>query len=337
MNRILSKNSDKRLEPLSAQSCRGTASLFAMQQRARILANIRSFFKERQVLEVETPLLSQSGVTDPHLHSFTTDYQDAIGDLKQTLYLQTSPEFAMKRLLASDSGPIYQITRAFRNRGEQGRWHNPEFTLLEWYRPGFTLTDLMDETESLLQTILSCPPAHRVSYAEIFNKNLRLDPHQATLPQLHLAAQEHGIFLSPAEANFERDELLQRLLDRILTLSTDRLRPLFLHDFPVTQAALAQIRPGPPPVAERVEVYLNGLELANGFHELRDAIEQRARFEADLEYRAIQNLPQVPLDEQLLSALTHLPDCSGIALGIDRLIAIAIQAETLSEVIHFPL
>ena len=153
-----------------------TAQLSTLQRRAAILAQIRAFFKSRGVLEVETPLLSQSTVTDPHLHSFITDYQTDNGDHQKTLYLQTSPEFAMKRLLASGSGPIYQIARAFRNKGEQGRWHNPEFTLLEWYRPGFQLNHLMDETECLLQTLLKCQPAKRFTYSSFFKQFLNIDP-----------------------------------------------------------------------------------------------------------------------------------------------------------------
>jgi elongation factor P--(R)-beta-lysine ligase len=315
-----------------------TASLSNLKKRAQVLRQIRQFFEARHVLEVETPLLSAHTVTDPALQSFSTHYYDATGQLNETLYLQTSPEFAMKRLLAAGSGPIYQITHAFRNYGEQGRWHNPEFTLLEWYRPGFSLQDLMDETESLLQTLLQCPPAKRVTYTQVFEQFVQLNPHQANLAQLKAAALKVGMTLQSTNTPIYKDDWLQQLLDKLISHHFDATQPIFIYDFPVSQAALARVCSKPTPVAERVEVYLGGVELANGFHELTDAKEQRQRFEQDLITRQKQNLDRLSLDERLLAALDKgLPDCAGIALGIDRLVALLTDADSLSEVLTFPI
>lgn len=313
-----------------------TITLENLRTRAAILDRIRHFFKARQVLEVETPLLSNSTVTDPYIQSFSTAYQNETAQFEKTLYLQTSPEFAMKRLLAMGAGPIYQITHAFRNQGEKGRWHNPEFTLLEWYRPGFTLHDLMDETDILLQTILQTPPAQRISYATFFQQQLRIDPHTVTREVLIEQATQLGI--APQATEWNRDDWLQLLLDHLIQRHATHQTPLFIYDFPASQAALARIRPDNPPVAERVEVYVNGLELANGFYELTDSQEQKKRFLRDLNDRKQGGLPTTPIDHNFLEALSHgLPPCSGIALGIDRLVALATQAEQLSEVISFPI
>jgi lysyl-tRNA synthetase class 2 len=315
-----------------------SATFKTLQYRANLLETIRSFFKDRQVLEVETPLLSTHSVTDPHLDSFCTQYRDSSGKLKQPLYLQTSPEFAMKRLLAAGSGPIFQITHAFRNRGEQGRWHNPEFTLLEWYRPGFSLFDLMNEVEELLTLLLGCPAAHRISYEELFKKHLAIDPHRASLSEIHTTLKKCNISLHSTHTVNQIDEGLQLLLDFIIQNRIEPSLPVFIYDFPSSQAALAKIRPGPIPVAERVEVYIGGLELANGFHELADPTEQARRFYQDLMTRQNCDLPAIPIDTHLLAALHHgLPDCSGIALGIDRLVAHSIKAQELAEVLTFPL
>lgn len=343
---------------------RPTASLIHLHLRATILAKIRTFFAERQVLEVETPLLSHATVTDVHLHSFKTDYTlqpllippyqgennvsppaqkknnlvppDKGGKGGSMLYLQTSPEFAMKRLLAAGSGPIYQITKAFRNEGELGRFHNPEFTMLEWYRPGFNHHDLMDEVDDFLQLILQTAPAERSSYAEAFAHYADLNPHTISLADLKNRTQQ----LIPELINinqYDHTSCLHLILSHIIEPQFGQHnRPTFLYDFPVAQAALARIRPDNPPVAERFEVYLAGIELANGFHELADAQEQRQRFINDLSHRQTMGYPTVPVDEHLLAALQHgLPNCAGIALGIDRLIMLAAKANTLAEVMSF--
>ncbi len=312
---------------------RPSAPLDNLRLRAAILAQIRAFFAARGVLEVETPALAAATVTDLHLASLETRCRaEAEGEL--ALYLQTSPEFAMKRLLAAGSGPIYQIARAFRD-GEAGRRHNPEFTLLEWYRPGLDHHGLMDEMDALLGEVLGLPPAERLSYGELFAGRLGIDPYQAGAAELESAARAAGV---ADTLDLERDAWLDLLLSVVLEPGLGRGRPTFLYDFPASQAALARVRPGPPPVAERFEVYVEGLELANGFHELTDAAEQRRRFERDLERRRERGLPEVPLDERLLAALASgLPPCAGVALGVDRLVMLAAGAGSLSEVLAFPI
>jgi lysyl-tRNA synthetase class 2 len=312
-----------------------SASITILRRRAEILSQIRDFFKEKGVLEVQTPSLSLSTVTDPHLQSFDTFYHNN-GHPPQKLYLQTSPEFSMKRLLAKGSGSIYQITHAFRNQNEKGRWHNPEFTLLEWYRVNFNLQQLMDETENLLQCILKCPLAERITYTQLFKSYLRINPHQATLHQIKKALSHFKIHLEPDHWLTDRDTGLQLLLDHIVQHHIDLHRPLFLYDFPCSQAALARIRKDAQPVAERVEVYYQGLELANGFYELADPNEQKERFLKDLTIRKQNQLSEIPFDQRLLQALQYgLPDCSGIALGVDRLVALATHQSSLADVMSF--
>ncbi|WP_218814650.1 elongation factor P--(R)-beta-lysine ligase [Rickettsiella endosymbiont of Dermanyssus gallinae] len=313
-----------------------TASLNMLHLRARLLSRIRQFFAERQVLEVETPLLSQATVTDKHLQSFQTDYHFSNPEQKQTLYLQTSPEFAMKRLLAAGSGAIYQLCKAFRNQGESGRTHNPEFTMLEWYRPGFNHHDLMDEMESLLKIIPDCPSAQRFSYAELFQHYLQIDPHQASIEQLKQTAHRFNLGTENLAA-LEKDDWLNLLMTHCIEPQLPK-HPVFIYDFPASQAALARIRPGKPALAERFEVYVQGLELANGFHELSSASEQRQRFKSDLIQREKAGYPLPPIDERLLAALEQgLPDCAGVALGIDRLIMLATGKNAINEVLSFPI
>ncbi len=315
-----------------------TASSENLRLRAQILTKIRAFFAARGVLEVETPLLCHATVTDLHLQSFSTAYNPGGNIAEETLYLQTSPEYAMKRLLAAGSGPIYQICKSFRNDGESGRCHNPEFTMLEWYRPGFSHHDLMTETDDLLQEILHTSKAERLSYAEAFQRYADIDPHNATAE--HLKKQTIKLGISELE-NFEsddRDSWLQLLMAHFIEPKIGQEQPTFIYDFPITQAALARIRQDNPPVAERFEIYFKGMELANGFHELTDAKEQEQRFIKDLAKREKIAFPKVPIDYLFLAALQHgLPSCAGIALGIDRLMMLAMQAHTLDEVISFPL
>lgn len=318
---------------------RPTAPLDNLRRRAELLAATREFFARRGVLEVETPLLAQAPVPDVHLDSFAVPVGGG-GSEPETLWLQTSPEYAMKRLLAAGSGPIFQICRAFR-RGEVGRRHNPEFTLLEWYRPGFDHHALMDEVEAYLQATLGSGPAERRTYGEAFEEALGIDPHSASEDDLATAAKEAGIDAPP---DLDRDGWLHLLLAEAVEPGLGRgpessLRPTFLYDFPASQAALARIRrdPGRPPVAERFEVFVEGVELANGFHELTDAAEQRGRFERDLEARKAAGKPQVPLDERFLAALeAGMPPCAGVALGFDRLVMLALGTDDLADVLPFP-
>lgn len=315
---------------------RPTTTLAMLHLRAKLLTDIRQFFAERLVLEVETPLLSRATVTDPHLHSFQTRYCLDNTEQQQTLYLQTSPEFAMKRLLAAGSGPIYQISKAFRNQGESGRYHNPEFSLLEWYRPDYDHHQLMDEVEALLKKLLACESAQRFSYAEIFQRYLQCDPYQLSFQEIKQLANHLGLTIENLGLNTIAD-YLNFLMSHVIEPQLPK-QLIFIYDYPVSLAALAKVRCGTTPVAERFEVYFNGLELANGFHELSDTNEQRQRFQNDLNARARQSYAEVPVDEYLLAALAHgLPDCAGVALGIDRLLMLMAKASKVSEVISFPI
>lgn len=314
---------------------RPSAEITLLRRRAALLAGIRAFFAERGVMEVETPLLSASGATAPHLESFTTRYAGPGAPAGLTLYLQTSPEYAMKRLVAAGSGPIYQIAKAFRN-GESGGRHNPEFTLLEWYRPGLDYHGLMAEVDALLQRLLGTPTAERRSYAAAFQYAVQLDPHAAPLDALRGCAAAH--LHAPTDLGEDRDDWLSLLWTHLVEPQLGASgHPVFIYDYPATQGMLARIRPGTPPVAERFELYINGIELANGFQELQDADEQRARFERDLRRRAALGMPAMPVDERLLTALPHLPSCSGVALGIDRLLMVQSGARELAQVLSFAL
>ncbi len=313
-----------------------TASMTVLKQRAAILAKIRAFFAEREVMEVETPSLSQATVTDVHIASIgcqlTTNSKP-----QQTYYLQTSPEYAMKRLLAAGSGSIYQICKAFRAE-EVGAQHNPEFTMLEWYRVDFDHHDLMAEMDALLQLVLDCGPADKFSYAELFQQYLAINPHTANIEELQTLLSSKDVVLSEAFLSDNRDAYLQLLMSHCIEPQLGMTRPVFVYDYPQTQAALARIRHDDIPVAERFEVYLQGVELANGFHELADANEQRQRFLNDSAEREKLGLPAVPIAEHLLAALENgLPDCAGVALGIDRLVMLACAATSIQDVIAMPI
>lgn len=308
-----------------ASSWQPSASIDKLKQRARLLEDIRQFFKERNIFEVETPLLSQATVTDPHIHSITATVN------QQHCYLQTSPEYAMKRLLAAGSGSIYQICKAFR-QDEHGRLHNIEFTLLEWYHLGFDHHALMNEVDELLQRILKTPTAERLTYENVFIDIVKINPHSASLSELKACAEHLG-FQGELDRNGCLDILMTHCIEPVLS---KKERPIFIYDYPPAQAALARIRPGQPALASRFEVYYRGIELGNGFHELQAAPEQYTRFCEDLHYREMHQLPKVPLDEHLLAALNNgLPDCAGIAMGIDRLIMLALGCEHIAEVLSF--
>ncbi len=311
-----------------------TADLDILRTRAAIIDNIRAFFKQRNVLEVETPLLSHATVTDPHIHSFATFLAHPGGRQASKLYLQTSPEFAMKRLLAAGIGSIYQICKAFRNE-ESGRLHNPEFTMLEWYRPLFDHHQLMDEMDEFLSCILQTSKAKRLSYRQLFLDYLNIDPHQATVLELKQIGEMFGLAISAPI--FDRDTWLQLLMSHLIEPKLTGEQPIFVYDFPKSQAALARIRDEEPPVAERFEVFVNGLEIANGYHELIDANEQRKRFRQDLQQRTKLQSEEVVQDERLLLALANgFPNCAGVAVGVDRLIMLAVEKNYLAEVIAFP-
>ena len=318
---------------------RPTASLDNLRLRAGILARIRAFFSRLDVLEVDTPVLSPAASTDPALASFKTHYHGPCVVEGQTRYLHTSPEFPMKRLLAAGSGSIYQICKVFRD-GESGVRHNPEFTLLEWYRTGFDYLDLMDEVERLLADVLldimPIETVHHWCYRDLFDEIAGIDPFTATPAELQALLHSDHEVTAVGLADDDRDAWLDLVMTHVIEPRLgDGL--VFVRDYPASQAALARLRSGNPPVAARFEVYLNGVELANGFHELTDVVEQRLRFEKELERRRQTGVEAVKPDERFLSALNAgLPDCAGVALGLDRLLMLASGSERMQDVIAFP-
>lgn len=322
----------------SGADWRPSASLETLRARAGMLAELRRFFLAHGVLEVETPVLSQAATTDPALESFASEYRGPGCAGGAPRFLHTSPEFPMKRLLAAGAGAVFQVCRVFRN-GEAGRLHNPEFTMVEWYRPGFDHHQLMDEVEALVQRLCAAlrplPPAERMSYGEAFARYVGTDPHSADIAALRSAARRHGID-APHGLGDARGPWLDLLLTHLVEPRLGIDRPCFLYDYPRDQAALAQVRPGIPPVAERFELYLQGIELANGFHELGDAAVQGQRFAADRARRREEGLPDVPTDARLLAALAAgLPPCAGVALGFDRLVMLALGKGSVAEVMAF--
>ncbi|KUJ82831.1 EF-P lysine aminoacylase GenX [Microbulbifer flavimaris] len=306
-----------------------TASIQALHQRAALLADIRRFFAERSVLEAEVPTLSHRATSDPHIDSITALCTG------EPVYLATSPEFGLKRLLAAGFGDCYYLGKAFRE-GEAGGRHNPEFTMLEWYRVGWDDRRLMEEVGELLSQVLGIGNIRSLSYRELFQHHLQLDPHRASDEELQeCARREVELSFVPAS----RDECLDLLMSH-------RLEPAMgdgitlLHDFPASQAALARVETDETgtPVARRFEAYVAGLELANGYWELTDAQEQQRRFEADHRYRAMQKLHVYPFEERLVAALeAGMPECAGVALGVDRLLMLAGGYQRIEEVIAFPI
>ncbi|WP_109058566.1 elongation factor P--(R)-beta-lysine ligase [Aggregatibacter aphrophilus] len=309
-----------------------TASVKNLLTRAKLLTEIRRFFTDRGLLEVETPVLSEFGVTDVHLATFSTEFISPFGEQSKTLWLSTSPEYHMKRLLAAGSGPIFQIGKVFRNE-EAGNRHNPEFTMLEWYRPHFDMYRLINEVDDLLQQILECPPAESMSYQFAFQQYVGLDPLSADLSELVEKAEKHQLM---GAENESRDTLLQFLFSTVVEPQIGQEAPVVVYHFPASQAALAQISSEDLRVAERFEFYYKGLELANGFHELSDAREQLRRFQQDNLQREKMGLPVRVIDTRLLAALqAGIPNCSGVALGVDRVLMIAMGTESIKEVISF--
>lgn len=318
-----------------------SATLDRIQLRARLLAQIRAFFAARDVLEVDTPVLSCATNADPHLEPFITTYQKPGLHDVQVLYLHTSPELPMKRLLAAGSGSIYQVAKVFRN-SESGRYHNPEFSLLEWYRIGFDHHHLMGEVAELVTAVLGQEvlkePVECFSYRDVFLNYLGLDPHRAHVAELMLCARSQDLNPPAGMPSDDPNPWLDLLLSHCIEPHLGHQRLTFIDDYPAAQAALAKIRPDNPPVAERFEVYLQGIELANGFHELTDANEQYRRLQANNQQRVAQGLPSLPIDHRFLSALKEgLPDCAGVALGLDRLLTFMAGKSSLQDVIAFPL
>ena len=307
-----------------------TASIATLEVRASMLRAARDYFAATRALEVETPTLSAAAVTDIHPARIEAS------PCNSKSYLHTSPEYAMKRLLAAGCGDIWQVCRVYRD-GECGRWHNPEFTIIEWYRIGIDHHSLMSDVERLISTML--PPsrhfdsAERLTYREAVQLHAGVDAFDDPTPVL-IARLESAAIEVPASVHDDRDACLDLIMSTLVGPQLGRERLTFIYDYPASQAALAQVRGR---VASRFEAYLDGIELVNGFHELGAAEEQRGRFAADLDERARRGLPIVPMDERFLAALEHgMPECSGVALGFDRLVMCAVGAKHIEEVIAFP-
>ncbi len=306
------------------------ASLQNLRLRAKTLGEIRRFFAQRDILEVDTPLLARTTVSDVYIESVSAEIR--IGELKALRYLQTSPEYFMKRLLASGSGSIYQICKAFRQE-ETGSRHNSEFTLLEWYRVSYTMEELMTELEELVRAVLACGDIPRFSYREVFQQHIQIDPHDISLNELRRLA---GVEIDLNSENLGKTDYLQLLL-------SNRIEPVlpefcFIYNYPVEQAALSTLQEDEfgVRVAKRFELFGGGMELANGYLELGDAVQQRSRFESDNKQRQVQRLVQHSLDENLIAALeSGLPPCSGVALGVDRLVMLLANIRHISEAISF--
>ncbi len=312
------------------KSWQPTASLQNIKTRARMLQSMRAFFAERNVLEVETPVIADIAVTDPQIESFSTQYN------KQTCYLQTSPEYFMKRLLAAGSGDIYQIAKVFRD-DENGRHHNPEFSLLEWYRCGFDHHQLMDEMQDLITLLMPKNKNifQRISYQQAFIKQLEIDPFESDVNALKECAEKFQIE-TPQGMDDDKDMWLDWLMLVKVAPSFDKQAFTFLYDYPASQASLARLDKDDLRKANRFELFYGELELANGFYELTDATEQAQRFENDNLIRQQRQQKIMPIDYKLLAALNAgLPDCSGVAIGIDRLLMLVSDAGHIKNVMSF--
>lgn len=303
-----------------------------------MLSHIRQYFDRIGVLEVDTPVCSRFAATDPAIESFSTSYTGPEAVHGLDLYLHTSPEFPMKRLLAAGSGPIYQICKVFRN-GELGRRHNPEFTLLEWYRPGLDYHQLMDEVADLINVLTARPlQIERLTYAEAFERRLGLNPHAVDLDQLRQCAIKEGVPGAGRLAIEGRDGWLDLLLSHLIEPQLGQAGLTFLYDYPASQAALARVREDRYPMAERFELYVSGMEIANGFQELTNADHQRKRFSEDNRRRRQSRLAEVPMDEGLLDAqAAGMPECSGVAVGLDRLLMVLTGTLDIRQVVTFDL
>jgi lysyl-tRNA synthetase class 2 len=295
---------------------------------------VRAFFAERAVLEVETPILSAAGNADPNIESFRTEFSGHTDAGARRRWLRTSPEFPLKRLLAAGIGDCYELGRVFRN-GEAGARHNPEFTMLEWYRVGWDHRRLMIEVSALIVSTLAVfdrsAEVVGISYRDWFFRTLDVDPHTASIEQLQNVLSDVRI----EAQGLGRDDWLDLIVTHRLQPANPDGRLLLVYDYPATQCALARIRRSEPPVAERFEAYLGARELANGYHELNDAAEQRLRFERDHATRAARGLPLPAIDERLLAALPNLPDCAGVAMGMDRLLMCLLEVADIRELLAF--
>jgi elongation factor P--(R)-beta-lysine ligase len=317
---------------------RPTADIHALRLRAELYATIRAFFAGRAVLEVETPILSMAGNTDANIESFALEFSGRTEGAPRTRWLRTSPEFPLKRLLAAGVGDCYELGRVFRN-GEAGGRHNPEFTMLEWYRVGWDHRRLIDETVALVHAALALvgrtAKVSTTTFRDLYLEALGIDPLLADERALRAALGE--VEIDPKGLN--RDDWLDLLMTHRLQPTFDRNGIIVVHDYPASQCALAKLRAGhggEPAIAERFELFLGPLELANGYHELTDADEQRARFLRDHGLRASRGSVLPPLDEALLAAMASgLPACAGVALGVDRLLMAMLDSDRIADVLSF--
>ncbi|MEE9424827.1 MAG: EF-P lysine aminoacylase EpmA [Methylococcales bacterium] len=326
------------LKAKAAYDWQPACSLDILQFRAQMLSQLRVFFAQRNVLEVETPALYPFTNPDPMIEGFEVLETQHHSD---SLHLQTSPEFSMKRLLAAGSGAIYQICRAYR-KSESGRYHNPEFTILEWYRPGYTLHQLMKEVTELLVEVLpvSCLPHQAVylTYQSVFSKAVGIDPLSASLNDFESAAETLGYPEAQMICADNRSAWLDFMFSHVVQPDLQLQRIVFVYNYPACQSALARLHPQQPEVAERVEVFINGVELGNGFQELTDSKEQRQRFIQQQRERIEHGMTVPSLDEDFLAALdAGIPETAGIAIGLDRLLMSACSMDTISQVLTFPL
>lgn len=313
----------------SSHDFRPSASLAALEKRAALLHKLREFFHERGFIEVETPLLASEIIPELHIEPIGTESGQ---------FLQSSPELHMKRLLAAGATSIFQVTRSFR-AGERGQLHNPEFTIVEWYRTGDDLPSGIRLLEELTHTLLGTPTVKRTTYAEAFERTLGFSPYSTPSNELAAAAEKLGVAVPDGMTRQDRDEWLNLLLATRVEPKLGRDRPEILYHYPSSQASLAKVVTSTQgcEVAERFELYYRGIELANGFHELGDAVELRNRFEAVNAARVADGRRALPMPERLLAALQHgLPDCTGVALGFDRLVMLALHAQSIDEVVAFP-
>jgi len=320
--------------PVSA-SWHPSATHETLKLRARLNACIREFFAQRNVTEVETPVLSRAGNTDPNIASFSLEFSGRTDGAPRTRWLRTSPEYPLKRLLATGFGDCYELGRVFRD-GEAGGRHNPEFTMLEWYRTGWDHHQLIAEAAALVNVALALlgrsAPLVEISYRDLYRQQLDLDPMNASETELRAALGE--VVIDPA--GLTRDDWLDLLMTHHLQPAFPTNQLLAVYDYPASQSALARIRDGTPPVAERFELYLGSLELANGYHELADATEQGMRFDRDNQLRAQRGDQQPPRDDNLLQALaTGFPDCAGVAIGVDRLLMAMLKTTRIADVLAF--
>ena len=315
---------------------RPTANWTNLRLRAGLLRRLRDFFHTRGFLEVETPLLSADTVIDRHLDPFPVRVGADPTGPDPTYWLQTSPEFAMKRLLAAGAEAVYQVTRAFR-RSELGPLHNPEFTIVEWYRPGDDMTRGMRLLSDLCDELLELGPAEQISYREAFERYVRIDPHASDMPSIRAAAESSQVCIPTSIRDDDRDGWLDLLLSERVGPRLGIDRPTIMFDYPASQAALARVRREDPPVAERFELFVSGVELANGYHELLDPAILRKRNAENNAQRSRDGKPRLPEESRLLAAMeSGLPASTGVALGFDRLVMLAAGAKRLNEVIAFP-